>query len=582
MIVKEGIMKKLLIYLKPYTLQSILGPAFKLTEATFELFVPLVVAAIIDVGIAGNDNSYILKMGIIMVILAAVGLLCAVSAQFFAAKAAVGFSTSLRQAVFDNIQSRSYEELDTIGTSTLITLITSDIDQVQTGVNLFLRLLLRSPFIVFGAMIMAFIEDTKGALIFTVVIPVLFVIVFAVLLSTIPLYKKIRIRLDALTRRTRENLEGVRVIRAFGGEDKEITDFENELIDYNRISMTAARIGSVLNPATFLIVNFAIIMILYRGNIAVSAGEIKAGTVVALVNYMSQILVELIKLSNLIITVTKSYACAGRIAAILDSPPRCPEEEGLNITRIDEIAFDNVSFAYHDSPKNAINNISFKIKAGQTLGIIGGTGSGKTSLVNLLAGFYNTDKGLITVNGTPINEISSQSLRHLIKTVPQKAVLFSGSIRSNLQWGCESATDDEMESALIKAGALDFVKSKEGGLDYMLTAGGSNLSGGQKQRLCIARAIVGNPNVIILDDSTSALDFKTENEVKKGISELAPDSVKIIVSQRSSSVMKADLIIVLDSGDPVGIGTHEELMQSCDVYREIYETQFANEEAKYA
>lgn len=577
-----GDMKKLLVYLKPYTLESILGPAFKLTEATFELFVPIVVASIIDVGIAGKDNAYIAKMGLIMVILAAVGLICAVSAQFFAAKAAVGFSTSLRQAVFDNIQSRSYEELDTIGTSSLITLITSDIDQVQTGINLFLRLLLRSPFIVFGAMIMAFIEDTKGALIFTVVIPVLFIIVFAVLLSTIPLYKKIRTRLDKLTRRVRENLEGVRVIRAFGADEKENKDFEEELTDYNKISMIAARISSVLNPATFLVVNGAVLFILYKGNISVSMGEIKAGTVVALVNYMSQILVELIKLSNLIITVTKSYACAGRISKLLETPGHAKSEGSAETNQIEEIVFDKVSYKYSGASKEALNDISFTIKSGETLGIIGGTGSGKSTLVNLLAGFLESTEGTVAINGLPVKDYTTPTLNKLIKIVPQKALLFSGSIRDNIKWGNPLATDEEIKTALQRASALSFALDKEGGLDYMLTAGGNNLSGGQKQRLCIARAIVGNPNVVILDDSSSALDFKTESEVRAGIAELGEDTIKVVVSQRAASVMHADLILVLDSGDLVGMGRHDTLYQTCEVYKEIYDTQFAREEAEYA
>lgn len=578
---EEKNMKKLLIYLKPYTLESILGPAFKLTEATFELFVPLVVASIIDDGIVGGDNAYILKMGGVMVLLALVGLICAVSAQYFAAKAAVGFSTSLRQALFDNIQSRSYTQLDTIGTSTMITEITSDIDQVQTGINLVLRLLLRSPFIVFGAMIMAFFEDTKGALIFTVVIPVLFVIVFAILLSTIPLYRKIRTKLDTLTRRTRENLEGIRVIRAFGTQEKEIEDFNTELKDYNKLQMIAARISSVLNPATFLVVNIAILFILYRGNVAVSAGELKVGTIVALVNYMSQILVELIKLSNLIITVTKSYACAGRISQMMESASDT-EDGDTPIDKISEITFDKVSFKYSGSSKEVLDDVSFTIKSGQTLGIIGGTGSGKTTLVNLIAGFYNPTEGSVLINDVPTGRITNESLRNAVKIVPQKCVLFSGSIRDNIAWGKKDASDDDIKTALQRASALSFVEEKEGGLSYKLTAGGNNLSGGQKQRLCIARALVGNPDVIILDDSTSALDFKTESEVKSGISQIGKDAIKVIVSQRTASVMNADLILVLDSGDLVGCGSHGELLKSCEVYKEIYDTQFGGEEAKNA
>jgi len=628
-------MKKLLVYLKPYLKESILGPLFKLTEATFELFVPLVVASIVTNGIEKGDNPYILKMGGIMVLLAVIGLICAVTAQFFAAKAATGFAASLREAIFDNIQKRTYSELDDYGTGTLITRITSDVNQLQTGVNLFLRLFLRSPFIVFGAVIMAFTVDVRAAFIFVICVPILFVVVFAILLKSIPLYKKVQDSLDSVTIRTRENLTGIRVIRAFNCNDEETTAFNEKITDLKRIQLFAGRVTAIMNPATFLIVNLATLAVLYVGANEVNIGIIERGSLIALLNYMAQILVELVKLANLIITMTKSLACADRISDMItdnvepigkdrskdtetvqnDSYVNAKEvketkdAENTNYTKndpfakIDSISFKKVSFTYPGSSKESLKDITFDAKKGDIIGIIGGTGSGKTTLINLICGYYANTDGNISINGYEMKEyaddlrsddpyenkdndggknrsydsIFTKLLRNSIGIVPQTAVLFSGTVEDNLKWGKKDASEKDMETALKRAQAYDFVFSKDG-LKTKVTEGGKNFSGGQRQRVSIARAFVKEPEILILDDSTSALDYVTEKKVRKGIREITEDAICFIVSQRAASIMDADKIIVLDEGELKGCAKHEELLQKCVVYREIYKSQFPEEE----
>lgn len=597
-------MKELVKFLKPYTKESILGPLFKLTEATFELLVPLVVASIVTNGIEKSDNAYILKMGALMVLLALIGLICALTAQFFAAKAATGFAASLREAIFKNIQSRTYSELEEQGTGALITRITSDVNQLQTGVNLFLRLFLRSPFIVFGAVIMAFTVNVKGALIFTICVPILFLVVFAVLLKSIPLYKKVQSSLDTVTVKTRENITGVRVIRAFNCDDEESEAFDKEIDALKSLQLLAGRITAIMNPATFLIVNVATLAILYVGATQVDAGIIERGALIALLNYMAQILVELIKLANLIITMTKSVACGDRIANFLKEKKEDSAEENTltekenKFEKIDSIEFESVSFKYPKALKESLSDISFSAQKGEIIGIIGGTGSGKTTLVNLICGYYGDYSGDIKINRENLKTYAAQingenkesltaektatiltkALRGAIGIVPQTAVLFAGTVEDNLKWGKNDATKEDMDLSLKRAEAYDFVYGKKGGLKTEVTEGGKNFSGGQRQRLSMARAFIKEPEILILDDSTSALDFVTEKKVRAGIREIAADSICFIVSQRAAGIMDADKILVLDEGCLAGCGRHEELIKSCEVYREIYKSQFPEEE----
>ena len=575
-------MKKLLVYLKDYKKETILAPLFKLLEATLELFVPLVIASMIDVGIGSQNTSYVVKMCLVLVALGAIGLIFSVTAQYYAAKAAVFFAANVRKALFHHIEKMSYTEIDTLGTSTLITRMTSDLNQVQNGVNLTLRLLLRSPFIVFGAMIMAFTIDVKAALVFVVTIPLLSIVVFGVMLSCIPLYKKVQNRLDAVTLATRENLAGVRVIRAFCKEKEEIEQFheKNEMLTAQQ--KFVANILAIMNPATYIIINGAILYLIYVGAIQVQYGVLTQGAVVALYNYMAQILEELIKLANLIINITKAVACGNRIQDILEVESSMPKTiSGKNVVeKLDKtdtiVMFKNVSLCYKNSKEDALTDLTFKVKKNQTVGIIGGTGSGKTSLVNLIPRFYDATGGEILIDGQKITDYDVVNLRERIGVVPQKAVLFKGSIRENMQWGNGKATDEEIWEALLYAQAFDVVKGKEGELDYQLSAGGKNLSGGQRQRLTIARALVKKPDILILDDSASALDFATDKALRSAISKLENMTV-FIVSQRTSSVMNADQIIVLEDGSVEGIGTHEELLENCQVYKEIYDSQFRKE-----
>ena len=574
-------MKQLLVYLKDYKKESILGPLFKLLEASFELIVPLVVASMIDVGIAGSNKGYIVKMCLIMAVLGLIGLICSVTAQFFAAKAAVGFATRLRHGLFAHIQSLSFSQMDQEGTSTLITRMTSDINQVQSGVNLVLRLFLRSPFIVFGAMIMAFTVDVKAALVFVVVIPVLSVIVFGIMLISIPLFKKVQARLDQVLGITRENLTGVRVIRAFGEEEHEIRKFDEGTDALKHMQMVAARFSALMNPLTYVVVNGGLIVLIYVGAIRVETGLLTSGQVVALVNYMSQILVELVKLANLIITVTKAVACGNRIQSILEIPAgmeqgtiKEKEENAISGT----VEFDHVSLRYYEGGEEALTDIHFKANKGDVIGVIGGTGSDKSSLVNLIPRFYDVERGSVKVDGRDVREYSLEELRDKIGMVMQKAVLFHGTIRDNLKWGNEEASDDELWEALRIAQAEEFVLKKEKQLDEMIEQEGRNLSGGQKQRLSIARALVKKPEILILDDSASALDYATDASLRKALREMPGETTVFIVSQRASSLMHADTIIVLDDGDVAGMGTHEELLKNCQVYQEIYYSQFERKE----
>ena len=574
-------MKQLLVYLKDYKKESILGPLFKLLEASFELIVPLVVASMIDVGIAGSNKGYIVKMCLIMAVLGLIGLICSVTAQFFAAKAAVGFATRLRHGLFAHIQSLSFSQMDQEGTSTLITRMTSDINQVQSGVNLVLRLFLRSPFIVFGAMIMAFTVDVKAALVFVVVIPVLSVIVFGIMLISIPLFKKVQARLDQVLGITRENLTGVRVIRAFGEEEHEIRKFDEGTDALKHMQMVAARFSALMNPLTYVVVNGGLIVLIYVGAIRVETGLLTSGQVVALVNYMSQILVELVKLANLIITVTKAVACGNRIQSILEIPAgmeqgtiKEKEENAISGT----VEFDHVSLRYYEGGEEALTDIHIKANKGDVIGVIGGTGSGKSSLVNLIPRFYDVERGSVKVDGRDVREYSLEELRDKIGMVMQKAVLFHGTIRDNLKWGNEEASDDELWEALRIAQAEEFVLKKEKQLDEMIEQEGRNLSGGQKQRLSIARALVKKPEILILDDSASALDYATDASLRKALREMPGETTVFIVSQRASSLMHADTIIVLDDGDVAGMGTHEELLKNCQVYQEIYYSQFERKE----
>lgn len=570
-------MKSLLKYLAGYKKECILAPLFKMLEATFELFVPLVMAAIIDTGIENGDKPYVIRMCLVLVVLGIVGLASSISAQFFAAKAAVGFSAKVRSALFSHIQSLSFSEMDTVGTSTLITRMTSDINQVQTGVNLVLRLFLRSPFIVFGAMIMAFTIDVKSALIFVVTIPLLSLVVFGIMLITMPMYKKVQGRLDTVLLKTRENLNGVRVIRAFNKENQEIESFRKSNEELNTAQKLVGKISGLMNPITYVIVNCAIVVLIWTGALRVDSGAITQGMVVALVNYMSQILVELIKLANLIITVTKSFACASRIESVFKLKPSVVTGSKKDNDSDIAVEFNDVTFAYANAGEPSLEGITFTAKKGETIGIIGGTGSGKTSLVSLIPRFYDVTSGSVKIFGTDAREYDLTSLRDMVGVVMQKAVLFSGTIRENICWGNKNATDADIDEALEISQSKEFVAAKEDGLDTVVEQGGKNLSGGQRQRLTIARAVVGKPQILILDDSASALDYATDARLRHALKKLPYNPTIFIVSQRAASLMHADKIIVLDEGKIAGIGKHNDLLESCDIYREIYESQFKKE-----
>lgn len=568
-------MKNLLVYLKGYKKECVLGPLFKLLEASFELLVPLVMAAVIDTGIKNGDRSYIIKMCLILVALGLIGLLCSVTAQYFAAKASVGFAARLRHALFGKIQKLSYTDIDSTGTSTLITRMTSDINQVQNGMNLALRLLLRSPFVVFGAMAMAFTIDWKAALVFAVVIPLLGLVVFGVMLWTMPRYKKVQAGLDKVLSVTRENLTGVRVVRAFGREEEETRHFKDENNALTGLQVFVGRVSALMNPATYILINLGAVVLLWVGAVRVDTGILTQGAVVALLNYMSQILVELIKLANLIINITKALASANRVAGIIEDGSHAREnDDGQKSGEGSEVVFENVSLTYKNAGAPSLSGISFTARPGETIGIIGGTGSGKSSLVNLIPGFYPVTQGRITVGGVDVRFWQPDLLRRKIGVVPQRAVLFSGTIRDNLLWGKEDAGDSELWQALETAQAREFVKQKPLGLDEPVSQGGKNFSGGQRQRLTIARALVRKPDILILDDSASALDFATDYRLRKAIGEMNGGATVFLVSQRASSLRHADKIIVLDNGEAVGIGTHEELLESCEVYSEIYRSQF--------
>ncbi len=573
-------MKKLLRYLADYKKECILGPLFKMLEATFELFVPLVVKSMIDKGIANGDTGYIIRMCLLMALLAAIGLTNTIFAQYFAAKAATGFSAKLRHELMAHIQRMTYTDLDTLGTSSLITRMTSDINQLQTGVNLTIRLLLRSPFIVFGAMIMAFTVDVKAALVFVVAIPLLSVVVFGIMLLTIPMYKKVQEQLDTVTETTRENLTGVRVIRAFRNERAETVEFREENQMLVAMQKSVGKLSALMNPLTYVIVNLAVVGLIYVGALRVDAGVLTQGAVIALYNYMSQILVELIKFANFIISVTKAVACGNRIEAVLESGTLIPEDDSEpQIPDADRgrITFDHVTFTYENAAEPSLTDISFTANRGDVIGIIGGTGSGKSTLVNLIPRFYEPTEGSITIDGIPSGDFPHHALRRRIGTVPQKAVLFHGTIRQNLQWGNQNATDEDLETALKAAQALDVVRAKTDGLDEMITEGGHNFSGGQRQRLTIARALVRRPEFLILDDSASALDYATDAALRQSLKELPDRPTVFIVSQRTASIQHADKILVLEDGQLAGIGTHAELLESCAVYQEIYASQFPKE-----
>lgn len=583
-------MKKLAVYLKKYIVESILGPLFKLFEASLELIVPLVVAALIDNGIGNGDRGYVLKMCLILAGFALAGLLASVTAQFFAAKAATGFSTELRSSLFAHIQKLSFSTLDSQGADTLITRMTGDVNQLQSGVNLSLRLLLRSPFIVFGAMIMAFTVDVKSALVFAVLIPVLFVAVFVILLTGIPMFKKVQNATDKITGKTRENLTGVRVVRAFGREEAETEEFETRTDVLERLQVKASNFTALMNPLTYVIVNLGLVVLIYKGSVRVSLGAISQGQVVALVNYMSQILVELIKMANLIITITKSVASGKRVTELLELPegmpvndaPAAETEKADNpekgnpadnqaaVAPLPVVSFKNATVRYHKGADESLKNVSFDVFPGDTVGVIGGTGSGKTTLVSLIPRFYDVEEGSVSVLGKDVRAWDPQELKKRVVTVLQKPVLFKGTIRENLIWGNENATDAELIDALRAAQAFDFVMDKPGGLDAVVEQEGRNFSGGQRQRLSVARALATKPDVLILDDSSSALDYATDAAMRKAVSERFADTTLFIVSQRAKTLTNADRIIVLEDGNAVGIGKHEELLENCEIYREIY------------
>ena len=571
-------LKRLLKYMKGYGKQCILAPLFKMLEATFELFIPLVVAAIVDTGIASRDTGYIVKMCLVMVALGIIGLVCAVVAQYFSAAAAVGFSARLRHAVMDHILRLSYTQIDRLGTSTMVTRMTSDINQVQNGVNLTLRLLLRSPFVVFGAMIMAFTIDAQAALVFAGVIPLLCLVVFGIMLITMPMFKCVQAGLDKVTSATRQNLAGVRVLRAFCKEDAEVKEFAANTDDLAKKQLSAGGISNLMNPVTFVIVNLAVVLLVHVGALKVEAGILTQGLVIALYNYMSQILVELIKMANLIISMTKAAACAGRVADVLDIQP--DQENGAGRPAIDgAVEFRNVTAKYQGAGEASLEHISFTARPGETVGIIGGTGSGKTTLVNLIPRLYDAAEGAVLIDGVDVRELDQDGLKQSIGIVPQKAVLFKGTIRENLCWGKADATDRDLWAALETAQAREVVKDKEGELDAPVEQGGVNFSGGQRQRLTIARALVRNPKILILDDSASALDYATDANLRMAIRKMPNPPTTFIVSQRAASVRFADQILVLDDGELVGKGTHDQLLESCRVYQEIYYSQFPREVA---
>lgn len=571
-------MKDLLKYLRHYVKESILAPLFKMLEASFELFVPLVIAAIIDTGIKNSDKPYIFKMVMVLVTLAVVGFISALTAQYFAAKAAVGFGKELRSDLYRHINTLSYSEIDKIGTSTLITRLTADVNQMQTAVNLFLRLFLRSPFIVIGAVVMAFMVDPKTAVIFAVSIPLLAVVVFGIMFCSVPIYKKVQTRLDSVMRITRENLSGVRVIRAFNHEQREIEDFDKCSGELKDMQLYGGRISAYLNPITYVIVNLSIVLIIYVGGLRVDTGRLTQGEVISLINYMSQVLVELIKLSNLIINLTKSVACGNRINDVFKLSPSVNDGNGEKTEGKFAVEFDNVSAVYSGSKEKSLDSLTLSVPRGATVGVIGATGSGKTTLVNLIPRFYDVSEGTVKVNGTDVRNYGTEELRELVGVVPQKAALVSGTVRDNMKWGKPNATDDEINAALKTAQALGFVNEKEG-LDTIILQGGKNLSGGQIQRLTIARALVRKPDILILDDSSSALDFATDAALRKAIKSDTENMTVFIVSQRFSTIKNADMIVVLDDGKVCGIGKHEELFENCEEYRDICKSQLSSKEA---
>ena len=574
-------MKQLLKYMKGYEKQCVLGPLFKLLEATFELLIPLVVAAIVDKGVGSGDGGYIIKMCLVMVALGVIGLICAVTAQYFAASAAVGVSARLRKAVMGHIMGFSYTQIDEVGTSTLVTRMTSDINQVQNGVNLTLRLLLRSPFVVFGAMIMAFTIDFEAALVFAGVIPMLCIVVFGIMLITMPMYKRVQAALDRVTAATRQNLAGVRVLRAFCAEDRERENFASQTQELTRRQLGAGRISALMNPVTFVMINLAVILLVKIGAVKVEHGVLTQGLVIALYNYMSQILVELVKMANLIITMTKAVACANRVQTILDLEQDRAEGESVDKIR-GEIEFRDVSARYAGAAEASVEGISFHAGPGQTIGVIGGTGAGKTTLVNLIPRLYEAYQGQVLIDGVDVSVMDAQKLRSSIGIVPQKALLFHGTIRDNLCWGKQNATDQELWDALDTAQAADMVRRREGQLDAEVSQGGRNFSGGQRQRLTIARALVRKPAILILDDSASALDYATDAKLRQSVRNMPDPPTTFIVSQRAASVRFADLILVLDDGQLVGKGSHDELMETCPVYQEIYHSQFSKEVTNHA
>ena len=564
-------------FLKDYKKECVLAPLFKMLEAIFELFVPLVVSSVIDKGIVNADKGYIMQMCFMLILLAIIGLVCAITAQYFSAKAAVGAATGMRHSLFAHIQTFSFTEMDTLGTSTLVTRMTSDINQVQNGINMVLRLFLRSPFIVFGAMIMAFTIDVKAALVFVAAIPVLALIVFGIMLATRPMYKNVQSGLDKILGITRENLTGVRVIRAFNKEQDEVKRFKNDNESLNRLQKYVGKISGLMNPLTYVVVNVSIIALIWIGGVRVNAGALTQGQVVALYNYMSQILVELIKLANLIITITKALACAGRIESVFDVTSGMADGSVKEAVAKEEqpgVEFKNFSLTYSGSGASSVEGINFKAMKGQTIGVIGGTGSGKSSLVNLIPRLYDATQGEVLVDGVNVKDYDIEALRNKVGIVMQKAVLFKGTIRENMWMGKKGATDEQIDEALEISQSKEFVDSKQGRLDYVIEQGGKNLSGGQRQRLTIARAIVRKPDVLILDDSASALDFATDAALRKAIRGMNNSPTVFIVSQRAASLMYADLIIVLDDGQVAGMGTHDELLANCEVYKEIYESQF--------
>ena len=567
--------------LKNYKKETILAPLFKLLEASFELMIPLVVAAIVDKGIGQGDLSYVYKMGGMMILLGIVGLIAAVIAQYFSAKAAVGVATKLRQSLFGHIQSLSYTEIDTVGTSTLITRLTSDVNQVQSGVNMTLRLLLRSPFIVFGAMIMAFTVDVKAAFVFVGVIPLLCIVVFGIMLLTMPMYQQVQKHLDKVLALTRENLRGIRVIRAFHKEKEEIEKFKKENESLTGMQLMVGKISALMNPVTYVIVNLGLVVLIYLGAMQVDAGHLSQGQVIALINYISQILIELIKMANLIVLITKALSSAKRINSVFDVKSSMVEEGTEDIAEDQEtpiLEFENVSFCYANAGEESLSEIDFAVYKGETVGIIGGTGSGKSTLVNLIPRFYDATKGVVRFHGKPIEQYSLETLRERIGVVPQKAVLFKGTIKSNLCWGKKDASEEEMKEALFAAQALGFVEKRDQALDAPVAQGGKNFSGGQRQRLTVARALVRKPEILILDDSTSALDYVTDARLRRELKARKDTMTTFIVSQRTSSIQFADKIVVLEDGKMVGLGTHKYLLDHCEVYQEIYASQYQSQE----